>query len=105
MRKGHWLFFTIIILLGITCGGIFSSRRRYQRNAFTIMAREAVLQTLGLSSLALSYECSATRNPVIEGVCPSMSDIPGSYLYHSDCDMISPPRFSKAEIYRLEVHR
>ncbi len=104
MQKGHWLFIILISLIGIVCFAIYLNYQQHKSDTLVIEAREAVLQTMGISSLAISYECSTTRNPAIEGLCSSMSDIPGSYLYHSDCDIVSPPRFSQAEIYRLEIH-
>jgi len=104
MQKGHLLLIILISLLGTISLSIYTNHRQQRQDTLVITAREAVLQTMGISSLAISYECSTTRNPAIEGLCSSMSDIPGSYLYHSDCDIVSPPRFSQAEIYRLEIH-
>jgi hypothetical protein len=81
---------------------IYLSRRRHISTAKAVCARQAVVQTLGITSLALSFECSTTRNP-LEGICGSMSDVPGAYLYHTDCDLIYPAFFPLQTRYRLEV--
>jgi hypothetical protein len=102
MNKGiqflQWIC-GLLLLLGIF---VYTSHRKYISASRVIQARLAVVQTLGISSLALSDECSSTRNP-LEGLCGSMSDIPGSYLYHTDCDLVNPSFFPPESRYHLKV--
>ncbi len=63
-----------------------------------------VVRMLGIASLALSDECSSARNP-LEGICGSMSDIPGAYLYHTDCDLVDHSHFPPETRYRIGVKR
>ena len=100
--KGGWLLAAIGGLLLLISALAYASRQRYTANSKAIQARDAVVQTLGITSLALSYECSATRNP-LEGLCGSMSDIPGAYLYHTDCDLVDPALFPPETRYKLRV--
>jgi hypothetical protein len=102
MRKGGWILSAIGGLLLLISMLTYASWMRYNQNIHATRARDAIVQTLGIISLALSYECSATRNP-LEGLCSSMNDIPGAYVYHTDCDVVEPSLFPAETRYRLKV--
>jgi hypothetical protein len=102
--KGVWLLLVISGLLLITFTFVYTGRQKYNADSKGIQARNAIIRTLGIASLAISYECSSTRNP-LEGLCGSMSDIPGAYLYHTDCDLVEPSLFPPETRYRIEVNR
>jgi len=69
-------------------------------NEKTKMARVALLESLSLSSLAITSECDSARNP-LEGVCSSAGDIPGGYPYHSSCDVVNPPEILKQSTFSI----
>ena len=104
LNKGLWFMVGIGVLSLSVLVFTYASRRCYTLNSDVIQARNAVVQVLGITSLALSDECSSTRNP-LEGLCGSMSDIPGAYLYHTDCDLVEPSLFPPETRYRLKVER
>lgn len=83
-------------ILWVSIGG------RYKEDSIKMVAGKAILQSLGASSLALSYECTATRS-LTEGLCGCLSDVPGGYCYHSSCDIVVNPGIPEAEVLRLEV--
>jgi hypothetical protein len=105
MSKGTQLLQWMCGLLLLFSIFVYTSHQKYITASKIIQARRAIIQTLGITSLALSDECSSTRNP-LEGLCGSMSDIPGSYLYHTDCDLVEPSFFPPETRYHLKVkHR
>ena len=104
MRKGTWLLLTICGLLLLFCGFTYRNLQRYAVNSKIFKARSAVVESLRISSLALSDECTSTRNP-LEGLCGSMSDMPGAYLYHTDCDLMGPSLFPAETSYKIKVRR
>lgn len=105
MNKGIKLLQWICGLLLLFSIFAYTNRQKYISASKIIQARRVVVQALGITSLALSDECSSTRNP-LEGLCGSMSDIPGSYLYHTDCDLVEPSFFPPESRYHLMVkHR
>jgi len=68
----------------------------------TILARRALLESLAISSLALTSECDSARNP-LEGICNSASDIPGGYPYHSSCDIVNPSKIPQQQLFSLKI--
>ena len=67
-----------------------------------IRAKAALSQALGMSSLALSADCTATRN-MTEGVCACLSDMPGGYCYHTSCDTVGSPKRLEPLAYEMTV--
>lgn len=50
-----------------------------------------LIQATGFIGPALSSECTATRNPVLESVCACLGDLPGGYCYHLSCGIVGVP--------------
>lgn len=73
-------------------------------NFQVVQAKRMLSQLLGLPALALTYECTSTRS-LIEGICGCLSDIPGGYCYHLDCDLISPPPIPTAQEVEFLIER
>ena len=68
----------------------------------TTCARTALLESLAISSLAITSECDSARSP-IEGFCSSARDIPGGYPYHSSCDIVSPSKILKQQSFTIKI--
>jgi hypothetical protein len=67
-----------------------------------LRARSALLQTLGISSLAVSSECTASRS-LVEGLCGCLGDVPGGYCYHTSCDIVGAPQAQEEDLYAMEI--
>jgi len=50
-----------------------------------------LIQAIGFIGPALSSECTATRNPILESVCACLGDLPGGYCYHLSCGIVGVP--------------
>jgi len=61
------------------------------RYGYAFAATAAVMRSIGFIGPALSSECTATRNPILEQVCACLGDIPGSYCYHVSCAIVGIP--------------
>lgn len=66
-----------------------------------LMAKTALLDLLGMPMIAASDECTGTKNS-LEGLCGCLSEIPGGYCYHTDCDTTSTPEILAIDRYSLE---
>jgi hypothetical protein len=64
--------------------------------------REPLLQVMALPTVALSADCSATRN-LTEGLGACLSDSPAGYCYHSSCDTLCAPDALPAEVFRMRL--
>ena len=63
-----------------------------------------IVQVIGLSSLALTTDCTATRS-LVEGICGCLGDIPGGYCYHTACDVVANPGFLDQDLFRLTINK
>ena len=63
-----------------------------------------IVQVIGISSLALTTDCTATRS-LVEGICGCLGDIPGGYCYHTACDVVANPGFLDQDLFRLTVDK
>jgi hypothetical protein len=54
-------------------------------------ASSLLIQATGFIGPALSSECTATRNPVLESICSCLGDLPGGYCYHLSCGIVGVP--------------
>lgn len=70
--------------------------------ASVLGSRRAILQSLGVDSLAILSDCNATRKPA-DGSCACLSDIPGGYCYHTDCDLVGIPSVAQDDSYQLRI--
>ena len=102
---GPYGFYSFVLWLA---GGIlfFSSVfwvvMKGSRDVKTASASTALLESLAVSSLALTSECDSARSP-LEGICNSAGDIPGGYPYHSSCDVVNPPKILKQQSFTIKV--
>lgn len=95
----------IVLLLSLTLSLLYeviSIERHYNEDSKQMISKKAILQSLGISSLALSSECSATRS-LIEGLCGCLSDVPGGYCPHSSCDVVTLPRVNSNQDFRVSI--
>lgn len=67
-----------------------------------LAARIAILQSLGIDTLAIHSECDSTRAPA-DGVCACLTDIPGGYCYHTGCEVVGLPPVLEDEQYRITI--
>lgn len=79
---------------------LVSNGHRWQ--AQSNIARRAILQALGIDSLAIQSDCDSTRTPA-NGACACLTDIPGGYCYHSSCDVVGLPPVLEDDQYHLSV--
>ena len=54
-------------------------------------ASSLLIQATGFIGPALSSECTATRNPILESICACLGDLPGGYCYHLSCGIVGIP--------------
>jgi len=99
---GNLTLILLFLLLLSLLLEIFSAERHYDENSKQMISRKAILQALGISSLALSSECSATRS-LIEGLCGCLSDVPGGYCPHNSCDVVTLPRVDSNQSLKVFV--
>jgi len=52
---------------------------------------DLLIQAMGFIGPALSSECTATRNPILESICACLGDLPGGYCYHLSCGIVGIP--------------
>jgi len=88
MSRERVLLLLLVILIAVNLLHGAHSELRY---GATSRATSAVLRSVGFVGLALSSECTATRNPVLEQICACLGDIPGSYCYHVSCAIVGIP--------------
>jgi len=89
--KGKYILMLIIILIILNFSIGAMSEIEWSEHSDIKTAKEAVCKVIGMPSLVLSIECSATRNPILENVCECLGDLPGGGCYHEDCSLVTPP--------------
>jgi len=102
LRRGRattaLLFLTVAAFLWLWLGwaaGVEAPREQ-------VRAKAALCQALGVSSLALSADCTATRN-MTEGICACLADMPGGYCYHTSCDTVGSPKQLEPTTYEMTI--
>jgi hypothetical protein len=83
-RETNLLAIVLVLLVFNISFAIISEKSR--THEFT--ATSAVLRSIGFTGLAISSECTATRNPILETICACLGDLPGSYCYHESCSIV-----------------
>ncbi len=96
-RYSAWVLLSALLFFTTA---VFTANIGRYHNHRTIMAKSALLESLAISSLALSSECNSARNP-LEGICNSAGDIPGGYPYHSTCDIVGTTEIPQQELFTL----
>ncbi len=87
---------SLVVIMIASVSGVCNS----QANVYG--ARIALLQALGIDSLAIQSDCDSTRTPA-NGACACLTDIPGGYCYHSSCDVIGIPPVLEDDQYYFSV--
>lgn len=101
-RMGNLTVIFLLFLVFLLLCEVFTIQRQYAEDSKRMVSRKAILQALGVSFLALSSECSATRS-LIEGLCGCLSDMPGGYCPHSSCDVVTLPQFNDNQSFKLSI--
>jgi hypothetical protein len=83
------IFLIFILIFNFSIA--FMSEREWYAHSDIKTSKEAVCKVIGMPSIILSIECSASRNPILENVCECLGDLPGGGCYHQDCSLITPP--------------
>jgi len=65
-------------------------------------ARNAVVKTIGVTMLALTYECIAVRSP-IEGLNGCLGEVAGGYCSHKGCELVVAPSTPSGKL-QLEIY-
>ena len=88
MTKTKLLLILIITLNAFNLLSIVLSELSWTNHS---ESNSLLIQATGFVGPALSSECTATRNPVLESVCACLGDLPGGYCYHLSCGIVGVP--------------
>ncbi len=98
---GKYILASIIVLLILNFSIGVMSEMEWSEHSDIKTAKEAICKVIGMPSLVLSIECSATRNPILENVCECLGDLPGGGCYHEDCSLVTPPSLREGNQIRV----
>jgi hypothetical protein len=86
-KRSQLLFLIIALTVFNLSNAVFSelSWGTYSKSS------SLLIQAMGFIGPALSSECTATRNPILESVCACLGDLPGGYCYHLSCGIVGIP--------------
>ena len=93
------LFLVLISILNFSIA--LMSEMEWHAHSDIKTTKEAVCKIIGMPSIVLSIECSATRNPILENVCECLGDLPGGGCYHEDCSLVTPPTIRTGNQIRI----
>ena len=88
MKRGIVLGSLVIVLAIVFLSMSSMVRHKYGQRSDFIESRKRILEVVGISSLALSGECAATR-ALTEGLVSCLGDVPGGYCWHTTCDIVA----------------
>jgi hypothetical protein len=88
MPKRSLLLILIIIMTMFTLLHSFFSELTWSTYS---KGSNALIQATGYIGPAISSECTATRNPILEAICACLGDLPGGYCYHLSCGIVGIP--------------
>ena len=88
MSRVKLIIITILFLLALNL--THSGYSEFVWRSYSL-ASSAVVRSIGFTGLALSSECTATRNPILESVCGCLGDLPAGYCYHLSCAIVGIP--------------
>jgi len=88
-----FMIFSIILFMALS--------RTFKQEDKRIEVRTQLFQVIGITTLAVSQDCTSTRG-IIECVWGCLGDVPGGYCYHASCDIVSEAAFTEEEYYRIE---
>ena len=101
---GHRIMIVLIVLAGCFVGLTLLVRQRHSENGRHTVVRRAVAESIGLCTLALSREGTATRYPM-EGCVGCLGDIPGGYCLRAMCDVVTCPEAVGKQVHTRELAR
>ncbi len=94
------IIFIITVFISLYLyNNFFSNNLLYSRDT---QMRMAVLKCLGGPAIPIIAQCCTSRN-LSEGIYARRSDIPGGFCFHSDCDVVMPPRVISENLYKITV--
>ena len=88
MTKKNLLFILIIALNAFNLLSVLLSELSWANHS---ESTNLLIQAIGFVGPALSSECTATRNPILESICACLGDLPGGYCYHLSCGIVGTP--------------
>jgi hypothetical protein len=82
-----------LLLLTVALTVFNVSNALYSELSWTTLSKSSsvLIQATGFIGPALSSECTATRNPILESICACLGDLPGGYCYHLSCGIVGVP--------------
>lgn len=80
----------ILVLALLVSAETMIQRFSHREESAASRAKTAIASSLGLATMSISPECSATGD-MTEGICGCLGDLPGGYCYHTACDVVSLP--------------
>jgi hypothetical protein len=86
VSRGRQLLILIIVLTAFNLSNALSSELVWANYAG---ASSLLIQATGFIGPAISSECTATRNPILESICACLGDLPGGYCYHISCGIVA----------------
>ncbi len=96
--------FLILTALFVILYGI--SEISHHQKMIGVVAGKAVIQSTGISTLAINSPGLAARNIHAGwGIYSILSDIPGGYSCFSDDEKLDPPPGLNETIYQIEIRR
>lgn len=101
-RASRWVALCVGVLIGLLLVMSAASNRAYTPHSRNVRLRQALLQTIGLPSMAISADCSATKS-LSEGLGGCLSDNPAGYCYHTSCDTVCAPEPVEQDVFRLRI--
>lgn len=103
MEKRGFLAALVIVVLIAAVMASFAERRIEARLATErLAARRALLQSLGVASLAVTSECTLVRS-LTEGLSGCLGDVPGGYCTYTSCDVVTLPDFQSDFAFQLRI--
>ena len=101
-KAAIWTGLVICILGLLIVTMALSANRPYTSVSPTYRARIQLLSLLAAPVLAISADCSSTKD-ITDGLSGCLGDTPASYCYHSSCDTVCLPSPSSQETYALKI--
>lgn len=88
MSKNKVLLVMIIAMTIFILSNAVFSELSFPSRSETI---SPLIKAAGYIGPAISSECTATRNPILESICACLGDLPGGYCYHLSCGIVGVP--------------
>lgn len=88
MSKNKALLILIIAMTTFILANAVSSELSFSTRS---EISSPLIKATGYIGPAISSECTATRNPVLESICACLGDLPGGYCYHLSCGIVGVP--------------